>query len=568
MPPEIHHDMPLLTTIALGLSVAFLCGLVASKLRLSPIVGYLVAGILVGPHTPGYIADIKIAEQLAEMGIVLLMFGVGLHFSIKDLVEVRKIALPGAIVQIAAATIMGMGLAHFLGWSFQAGLLFGLSCSVASTVVLLRALEDHHLLHTANGRIAIGWLVVEDLVTVLTLVLLPTFAAINWEEIESGGVEWDEISMSTLTALGKIGLFVSFMLLVASRVLPWLLNLVATTRSRELFTLASFAIAVGVAYGAGKVFDVSLALGAFFAGMMLRESNLSKQVAERALPFQDAFAVLFFVSVGMLFNPGIIFSNPIGVLLCVLIIMVGKSMAAFLIVMLFRYPLKTGLLVSAGLSQIGEFSFILATLGVSYGVLEPDARDIILAGALITIALNPITFFGSKLVYLFIKNHPKLQHFFDLSDDDPLAHLKTYPTEKSTGKKTILLVGASDVATYILDNLNTTQNNLIIIESNRERVQSLREFGFQAIAGDAGAEDTLRDASIDQAVAVIIVIPDALEIARIIGEVRRVSPNIKIIVKDRREMGTLDFIQSEIDLHVKASEEIGRRIVDYINNIK
>ncbi len=566
------HDMPLLTTIALGLSVAFLCGLAASKLRLSPIVGYLIAGILVGPHTPGYIADIHIAEQLAEMGIVLLMFGVGLHFSIKDLIEVRKIALPGALVQISAATLMGLALAHYLGWSLQAGLLFGLACSVASTVVLLRALEDHHLLHTANGRIAIGWLVVEDLVTVLTLVLLPTFAVINWDEIESGGVEWREISMSLFTALAKIGMFVAFMLLVASRVLPWLLNLVASTRSRELFTLASFAIAVGVAYGAGKIFDVSLALGAFFAGMMLRESNLSKQVAERALPFQDAFAVLFFVSVGMLFNPDIIFSNPLGVLLCVLIIMVGKSVAAFVIVTLFRYPLKTGLLVSAGLSQIGEFSFILATLGVSYGVLETEARDIILAGALITIALNPVTFFGSRLMYLFIKNHPRLRNKFDLRDDDPLAHLVEPPKgggvpSSTASRKTILLVGASDVATYICHHLDFDQTNLIMIESNRERVESLREQGFQAIAGDAGSEETLKESSIDQAVAIIIVIPDALEIARIIGEVRRVKPDIKIIVKDRREMGTLDFIHNEIDLHVKASEEIGRRIVDYIKQM-
>lgn len=334
------HDLPLVSTVAVGLSLAFVFGLIASKLRIPPIVGFLLAGVVIGPHTPGYIADLQLAEELAEIGIVLLMFGVGLHFSFKDLMSVKKIAIPGAVVQIGAATGMGAVMAHYLwDWPWVSGLMFGLALSVASTVVLLRALEEHNILQTMNGRIAIGWLIVEDLVMVLALVMIPALASagagLNTEAAGSAG---EQLGI----AVAKIGLFVAGMLVVGKRFLPWLLNVVAATRSRELFTLAVFAVAVGLAFGAAKLFGVSFALGAFFAGMMIRESKLSHEVAERALPFQDAFAVLFFVAVGMLFNPAVLWEEPVHVFLTTLIIIVGKSLAAFLIVMLLRYPLKTG----------------------------------------------------------------------------------------------------------------------------------------------------------------------------------------------------------------------------------
>lgn len=568
----VAHDMPLLTTIALGLSAAFVCGMIAHKLKLPAIVGFLVAGIIIGPFTPGYIADAHVAEQLSEIGIVLLMFGVGLHFSLKDLMEVRRIALPGAIVQIVAAIAMGAAVTHLWGWPLESGLLFGLACSVASTVVLLRALEDNHLTQTANGRIAIGWLIVEDLVMVLALVFVPALASFSGNTDAVAGSEEAVTNSSGLLetigiAVAKLSLFVVFMLVVGNRVLPWVLNLVAATRSRELFTLAVFAVAVGVAFGAGKVFGVSLALGAFFSGMMIRESHLSQEVAERALPFQDAFAVLFFVSVGMLFNPSILMTHPLEVLTCVLIIMVGKSAAALFIVLLFRYPLKTGLLVSAGLAQIGEFSFILIAMGVSLKILPLEGRDIIMAGALISISLNPITFMGSRLLFDLFENNKWLARFFDMRDDDALAHLTKEEIEEL--RRTVILVGAGQVGGYICDNIEARHTELVIIETNRQRVEALRQQGYHAIAGDAGSEETLREALIHKAKALVIVIPDPFEAGRIIDAARQVRPDIKIIVVDRfHNHDEAIFDNYEVNVKVRSFEEVGRSILGHIGELK
>lgn len=560
----VAQDMPLLTTIALGLSAAFVCGMIAHKLKLPAIVGFLVAGIIIGPFTPGYVADAHVAEQLSEIGIVLLMFGVGLHFSLKDLMDVRRIALPGAVVQIVVAIAMGVAVTHCWGWPLESGLLFGLACSVASTVVLLRALEDNHLTQTANGRIAIGWLIVEDLVMVLALVFVPALAGLG-QAGEEGTTEG--MAQTILIAVAKISLFVVFMLVIGNRVLPWVLNLVAATRSRELFTLAVFAVAVGVAFGAGKIFGVSLALGAFFSGMMIRESHLSQEVAERALPFQDAFAVLFFVSVGMLFNPQILMTHPLEVLSCVLIIMVGKSAAAFLIVMLFRYPLKTGLLVSAGLAQIGEFSFILVAMGVSLKILPPEGRDIILAGALISISLNPITFLGSRLIFDLFESNKFLCRFFDMRDEDGLAHLTDEEVEEL--RRTVILVGAGQVGGYICDNIEARNTELVIIETNRQRVEALRQQGYHAIAGDAGSEETLREALIDKAKALVIVIPDPFEAGRIVDAARDVRPDIKIIVVDRfHNHDESIFNDHDVDVKVRSFEEVGRSILGHIEDIK
>ena len=394
----MQHDTPLIATIVAGLGLAFVFGAVAQRLRIPPLVGYLLAGVAVGPFTPGYVADQGLATELAEIGVILLMFGVGLHFSLNDLLSVRAIALPGAVVQIVVASLMGLGLALFMGWTIGAGLVFGLALSVASTVVLLRAMQERRLMETERGRIAVGWLIVEDLAMVLALVLLPAFAGLqgansntltanplaSWLGMGLGGV--------LLLTVAKVGVFVGIMLIVGRRLIPWILHYIAHTGSRELFRLAVLAIALTVAFGSAKLFGVSLALGAFFAGMILSESALSQRAAQETLPLRDAFAVLFFVSVGMLFNPASLLREPWPLLATLFIIIVGKSVAAFLIVLAFRHPVGTALTISASLAQIGEFSFILAELGVKLNLLPTAGRDLILAGAILTIMLNPLIF--------------------------------------------------------------------------------------------------------------------------------------------------------------------------------
>ncbi|MGH8428825.1 MAG: cation:proton antiporter, partial [Solimonas sp.] len=383
-----EHHTPLIATIAAGLMLAFLFGLVSHRLRIQPIVGYLLAGVVVGPFTPGFTADLPLAGELAEIGVILLMFGVGLHFSLKDLIAVGRIAVPGAIGQITVATLMGLGLSHFLGWSLAGGLVFSLSLSVASTVILVRALQDRHILDTDRGRIAVGWLIVEDLAMVLALVLVPAAALIT----EGGDVPLSRLLFSLLVTLAKVSVFVAMMLLVGRRVIPWLMHYTAHTGSRELFRLAVYAIALGVAFGAAKLFDISFALGAFFAGMVMSESELSQRATEEAMPLRDAFAVLFFVSVGMLLNPLVFVEAPLAVLAAVAIIVLGKSLAAYLIVRAFGYANATALTISASLAQIGEFSFILIGLGVSLALVPSEARDLVLAGAIVSIILNPFMF--------------------------------------------------------------------------------------------------------------------------------------------------------------------------------
>ena len=553
----ITHELPLMTTITAGLSLAFLCGLICSRLRIPPIVGYLLAGVMIGPYSPGFVADLKLAEELAEIGIVLLMFGVGLHFSLNDLRDVQRIAVPGAIVQIGSAMALGLGLSHLWDWPLSAGLLFGLSLSCASTVVLIRSLEEHNLIQTNNGRIAIGWLIVEDLAMILALVLIPALA-MSGEQ--AAAPVWQTLAMT----IGKVLLFVVFMIVVGKRFLPWLLALVTYTRSRELFTLAVFAMAVGVAFGAAKLFGVSFALGAFFAGMMIRESDMNHEVADRALPFQDAFAVLFFVAVGMLFNPAIVFEQPLNVLAVVAVIMIGKSMAAFMIVMLSGYPLKTGLLVSAGLAQIGEFSFILVTLGLAYDLLPEDGRDLVLAGAILSIGLNPLAFYCVRLIYEYVGRKPHLSGFFNMRDDD-LSHLRG--DEKQALRDLVILAGHGRVGAHISENIQAAHIDLVIVESNRERVESLRDNGFHAIAGDAGHEDTLREAAIDKAVALIVAVPDPFEARRIVETARGLKPSLRVLARAHNDEEIEYFNKQNVDLAVTGSREIGNRMVQYLNDL-
>jgi len=529
----MHHNLALITTVAAGFGLALLLGFVAVRLKLPALVGYLAAGIVIGPGTPGFVADVDIAAQLAEIGVMLLMFGVGLHFSLADLMAVRKIALPGAVVQMAVATALGAGLAHTLGWTLGAGVVFGLALSVASTVVLLKALESKGVLDSMNGRIAVGWLVVEDLAMVLVLVLLPALAPMLGGSPVSG---W-QVREGLWTALGRtlleVGAFIVLMLVVGRRVFPWLLWQVTKTGSRELFTLCVIAAAVSIAYGSSKLFGVSFALGAFFAGMVLRESQFSQRAAEESLPLRDAFAVLFFVSVGMLFDPKVLLEHPLQVLAVVAVIVVGKSLAAFLIVLLFRYPLNTALTVSASLAQIGEFSFILAALGVSLKLLPAEAQSLIVAGALISIALNPLVFSLIGPGERWIRARSALARKLE-QRDDPLAELPSHTEAKYLARQ-VVVVGYGRVGRRIADALVAHHLPCVVVDQNRERVEALRDAGRPAVFGDAADPAVLIQAHIARAALLVVATPDTVGVLQMIEVARTLNPGIGVVMRSHSE---------------------------------
>jgi CPA2 family monovalent cation:H+ antiporter-2 len=513
----MEHNTPLISTIVAGLVLAFIFGLVAHRLKFSPLVGYLLAGVVIGPFTPGYVADQSLANELAEIGIILLMFGVGLHFSLKDLLAVKAIAIPGAVVQIAAATVLGVGLGAALGWPFGGGLVFGLALSVASTVVLLRALQDRRLLDSDRGRIAIGWLIVEDLAMVMTLVLLPAIAGLL--KGEANGAGWQTLALPIALTLGKVAAFMAFMLLVGRRVIPWLLHYVAHTGSRELFRLAVLAISLGVAFGAAALFDVSFALGAFFAGMILAESELSQRAANETLPLRDAFAVLFFVSVGMLVDPGIVIREPLPLFATVLIIVFGKSLAAFAIVRLFGYPTMTALTISASLAQIGEFSFILASLGVALGLMPERGRDLVLAGAIVSIMLNPVMF-------TLLDRFSARAAAGDAAEAERLAGAAAAPHDAH-----VVLVGYGRVGATVGAALRRDGTDVVVIEDDAERVAQLQRDGIAAIAGNAAAPEMLEAADVGGARGLLVAIPDAFEGGQIVAKARALNPALPIIAR-------------------------------------
>lgn len=522
------HDISLITTIAAGLTLALILGFVAVRLRMPPLVGYLLAGIVVGPQTGGFVADVELAGQLAEIGVMLLMFGVGLHFSLDDLVSVRKIALPGAVVQIAVATTLGTVTAMLWGWSFGGGLVFGLSLSVASTVVLLRALESRGALESVNGRIAVGWLIVEDLVTVLVLVLLPPLAGLLGGRTDAATAEGGILTPLAIQ-FAKVGAFVILMLVVGRRVFPRLLWNVARTGSRELFTLCVVAAAVGVAYGAAALFGVSFALGAFFAGMMMRESELSHRAAEESLPLRDAFSVLFFVSVGMLFEPMVVLREPLELLAVLAIIIFGKTIAAIALVLAFRYPLNTALTVGASLAQIGEFSFILAGLGVAYGLLPVEGQSLVLAGSLISIALNPLVFAAIEPASRWIRGRSELARRLSRSPD-PLAELPmTTDLKLLTGQ--VVLVGFGRVGTRIARALSEQNVPYVVAEQNRELVERLRARNIPAVSGDAADPAVLIQAHIARAKMLVIATPDTVGVRRMVEVARMLNPSISIVLR-------------------------------------
>jgi len=523
------HSVPLITTIAVALGLALVLGFVAARLKLPALVGYLLAGVLISPATPGFVADVQIAGQLAEIGVMLLMFGVGLHFSLGDLLAVRRIALPGAVVQMAVATLLGMGAAWAWGWNLGAGLVFGLALSVASTVVLLKALEAQGVLDSANGRIAVGWLVVEDLAMVMVLVLLPPLAGWLSGAAAPGPALWADL----VWTFAQVAAFIALMLVVGRRVFPWLLWQVTKTGSRELFTLCVVSAAVGIAYGSAALFGVSFALGAFFAGMVMRESQFSQRAAEESLPLRDAFAVLFFVSVGMLFDPLVLVDQPLRVAAVVAIIVFGKTLAAAALVLLFRYPLSTALTVSASLAQIGEFSFILAALGVSLGLLPTEGQSLILAGALISIALNPLLFAAVEPLRRWVVARGGVARQLE-QRDDPLAELPMSTDERYLAGQ-VVLVGYGRVGRRIAAALDTQQWPYVVADRNRERVEELRARGVPAVSGDAADPATLIQAHVARAGMLVIATPDSIDVRRMAETARSLNPGIEIVVRMHSE---------------------------------
>ncbi|SCY34252.1 YbaL family putative K(+) efflux transporter [Nitrosospira sp. Nsp13] len=528
------HSVTLITTIAVSFGLALLMGLIANRLKLPVLVGYLVAGVILGSNTPGFVADMELSAQLAEIGVILLMFGVGLHFSLDDLLAVRRIALPGALVQIGVATALGAAVAVAWGWDLSAAIVFGVALSTASTVVLLRALEQRGVLKSVNGSIAVGWLVVEDLAMVMVLVLLPPLA--GWLGTSAGSPAdgpTPDLLVTLLLTFGKVAIFIALMLIVGKRVFPWLLWHVASTNSTELFILSVIAVAIGIAYGSAMLFGVSFALGAFFAGMVMRESDLSHRAAQESLPLRDAFSVLFFVSVGMLFDPNVLIDQPLRVVATLGIIIIGKSLAAFLLVLAFRYPLNTALTVSASLAQIGEFSFILAALGVSLGLLPVEAQSLILAGAFISITLNPLVFQVIEPAQEWIRSRSRLARVLERSDD-PLAEL---PMSVASSYVTnhVVLVGYGRVGRHIGEALIEQGLALVVADQNREMVEGLRKHGIHAVVGDAAEPAVLIQAHIARAKMLVIAVPDALRARRMIETARMLNPPIEIIVRTHNE---------------------------------
>ncbi|HYC51653.1 MAG TPA: YbaL family putative K(+) efflux transporter [Gemmatimonadaceae bacterium] len=529
------HETGLITILAAGFGLAFILGLVATRLRLPPLVGYLVAGVIIGPSTPGFVADASLASQLAEIGVILLMFGVGLHFSVADLFAVRKIAVPGAVAQITAATALGALVAHFWGWSWGAGIVFGLSLSVASTVVLLRALEERGILDTAGGKIAVGWLIVEDLATVLALVLLPALASTLGASATTTDVPTRSIGMELTLTFVKVGAFLALMYFVGRRTVPWLLARVARTGSRELFTLAVLAVALGIAVGAASLFGVSFALGAFFAGVVIAESDLSYQAASDALPLQDAFAVLFFVSVGMLFDPMVIVEQPLHVLSVVLIIMIGKSLAAFGIMIAFRKPVRTALLISASLAQIGEFSFILAGLGITLGLLPAEANSLILAGALLTITLNPVTFATIPALERWLQRQPRFYAFLEKGEAD--IDVSPADAQTSTMRDHVVLIGFGRVGRRIGYALERSGIQYVAVERDQNTVEALRKRGIPAVFGDAARPGILNHVHLETAKLLVIASPDPYHARAIVELALKVNPSIEIAARTHSEAG-------------------------------
>ena len=553
------HVPPLVSTLAIGLVLAFALGVLVHRFKLPPLVGYLLAGILIGPFTPGYVADQNIANQLAEVGVILLMFGVGLHFSLDDLLSVRAIAIPGALAQGLIATPLGILVGLWLGWTLGAGLVFGVALSVASTVVLLRLLQERRLVETERGRITVGWLIVQDLAMVIVLVLLPALAGM-FRGVEATP-DMGEVLLSITIVLGKFAIFVAIMLLVGKRLIPAVLHYVAHTGSRELFRLAVLAIALGVAYVAAELFGISLALGAFFAGMMLSESRLSQQAATESLPLRDAFAVLFFVSVGMLFNPGIMLDAPLALIATVLIILLAKTVAAYLVVRLFGHSPATALTIATSLAQIGEFSFILAGLALSLKVLPEQGRDLILAGAIITILINPLLF--AALDVILARRDKKSEAAREAEEQETMPTRE--PIRPTTLKDHVVLIGHGRVGSFISGVLRQRGMPVFVIEDDEDAVADLRSAGIEALSGNAADPEVIAAANLGHSRCLLVAIPDAFEGGQVVQQARAINLALPIIARAHSEAEIAHLMKHGATLVVMGEHEIAKAMIENID---
>ncbi|WP_431286991.1 YbaL family putative K(+) efflux transporter [Roseateles chitinivorans] len=552
----MEHNVSLISTLAAGFGLALILGFIAERLKLPALVGYLLAGIAIGPATPGFVADVGIAAQLSEIGVMLLMFGVGLHFSLKDLMAVKRIALPGAVVQMAAATALGMGLAMWWGWPAGQALVFGLTLSCASTVVLLKALESRGTLESMNGRIAVGWLVVEDLATVLILVLLPPLASVLGGNAAPGASADVPLWRTIAETLAQMAAFVVLMLVVGRRVLPWMLWQVARTGSRELFTLMVIAVAIGIAYGASELFHVSFALGAFFAGTVMRESEYSHRAAQESLPLRDSFSVLFFVSVGMLFDPMTLVDQPLHLLGVVAIVMLGKAIAAAALVIVFRYPLNTAMTVSASLAQIGEFSFILAGLGLQLGLLPKAGMNLVLAAALISIALNPVMFAMIAPLQRWVLARSAFARKLE-ERDDPYAELPQ-STDRQFLEGQVVLVGYGRVGRRIADALTERGIPFVVADESRETVEALRKRGLAAVSGDASEPMVLIQAHIANAAMLVVAVPDSMKARQMADTARQLNPGIEIVLRTHGEEESALLRKEQLGTVFYGEEELAK----------
>jgi monovalent cation:H+ antiporter-2, CPA2 family len=555
----------LIAIVVIGLVLAFVFGTIAHRLKVSPLVGYLLAGVAVGPYTPGFVADQGLAAQLAEIGVVLLMFGVGLHFSLRDLLSVKWLVVPGAMAQITVATLLGMGVAWTLGWARGSALVFGLSLSVASTVVLLRALQDRRLMDTQRGHIAVGWLVVQDLLTVIGLVLLPPLAGLlKGGAAAAGDAALDTAALATTLAitLAKVAAFIAFMLIVGRRAVPALLHYMAHTGSRELFRLAVLAVALGVAFSAAELFGVSFALGAFFAGMILSESELSQRAAEETLPLRDAFAVLFFISVGMLFDPVVILHQFLPVIGTLLAIFIGGAGTAFLIVRAYGYPLGTALLVAAGLAQIGEFSFILVDLGIGLDLLPQRARDLILGASILSIFANPIWFALLDKLAPWIAQH-------EGAAVAPEARREVAEVELPVTvlKNHAVLIGYGRVGGLVGESLRQEGWPLLVIEQGEEVVERLRADGVEAIHGNAAEDRVLKSANLAEARVLLVAIPDAFEAGQIVQQGRAANLGLEIVARAHFDAEVEHLLQHGATKVIMGEREIARSMLDYAKTL-
>jgi monovalent cation:H+ antiporter-2, CPA2 family len=591
------HDTPLITTIVAALVLAFVFGAIANRLRMPPLVGYLLAGVAVGPHSPGFVADQTMASQLAEIGVILLMFGVGLNFSLRDLLSVRAVAIPGALFRMLFATALGLALATLMDWPLMGGLVFGLALSVSSTVVTLKALQDRHLVDSDRGRIAVGWLIVEDLAMVLALVLIPAFSgALGGDAgtVGAGAVAagqndafvalaeqllhrhlelWQVLALT----LVKLLAFVGFMVVVGRRIIPFILHATAHTGSRELFRLAVLAIALGVAAGAAYLFGVSLALGAFFAGMILSESELSHRAAQETLPLRDAFGVLFFVSVGMLFDPAIIVTDPLPVIATLAIVLVGKSLVGFLLLVIFRRPVAVALQISAALAQIGEFSFILAALGVSLGIMPKEGQALILAGAIVSIVLNPLAFWLAERLRPRLEQRPGRHAEPELGpivpdhveeivephegEAEEVLEEVAQPTRLSNH---VVLIGYGRVGTVVGEELSEEGSPFVLVEDAEGRVLAARERGIEVIVGNAATRNALMLANVMGARCVVIAIPNAFEAGQAVEQCRKLNAGIRIIARAHSDEEVEYLTRLGADEVIMGEREIGLGMIDWL----